>query len=98
MHGPLNVKFMHNFHSEALSTQKETSEILHIQARIHVKQYDRLFLPELNHNSIRWANFSKNPQLHYPSSSRRVVPCGQQRHYDASTVRLHFMHVSNSAI
>ena len=86
------------FFSEALSTHKEFGEILHIQARIYVKQNDKLFLSELNHNSIRWANFSKNPQLHYPSSSRRVVPCGQHRRYDVSTVRLHFMHIRNSAI
>jgi hypothetical protein len=83
MHGPLNVKFMYNFFSEALSTHKEFSEILHVQARICVKQNDKLFLPELNHNSIRWANFSKNPQMHYPSSSRRVVPCRQP---DATTL------------
>jgi hypothetical protein len=45
MHDPLNVKFMYNFFSEALSTHKEFSEILHIQARIYGKENDKLFLP-----------------------------------------------------
>jgi hypothetical protein len=57
--------FMHNFSfSAALSIHKEFSEILHIQARIYVKQNYKLFLPKLKHISIGWANFSfKNNQL-----------------------------------
>jgi len=46
MHGHLNVKFIYNFFLKPCQPTKSVT--LHIQTRIHVKQNDRLFLPELN--------------------------------------------------